>query len=61
MAPLAAESTTFTLDNMGRFVCNTLQEATDSAAQILGGRTREHAPLEHIHPHVPDAHHQHRH
>src|SRR6185437_13628172 len=41
MAPLAAESTTFTLDNMGRFVCNTLQEAKDSAAQFLGGRTRD--------------------
>src|SRR6185312_13379017 len=33
MPPLAAESTTFTLDNMGRFVCNTLQEARDSTAQ----------------------------
>jgi hypothetical protein len=41
MLPLAAESTTFTLDNMGRFVCNTLQEAKDSAAQALGGRTRD--------------------
>lgn len=41
MPPLAAESTTFTLDNMGRFVCNTLQEARDSTAQALGGRTRD--------------------
>ena len=42
MAPLlASESTTFTLDNMGRFLCNTLQEALDSAAQIVGGRTRD--------------------
>ena len=41
MLPLAAESTTFTLDNMGRFVCNTLQEAKDSAAQALDGRTRD--------------------
>lgn len=41
MAPLPAESTTFSLDNMGRFVCNTLQEAKDSAVQVLGGRSRE--------------------
>ena len=40
MAPLAAELTTFSLDNMGRFICNTLQEAKDSAGQVLGGRTR---------------------
>ena len=41
MAPLlASESTTFTLDNMGRFLCNTLQEALDSAGQVIGGRTR---------------------
>ena len=38
MAPLAAESTSFTLDNMGRFLCNTLQEAVDSAAQTVAGR-----------------------
>jgi hypothetical protein len=31
---LSSESTSFTFDNMGRFLCNTLQEATDSAAQI---------------------------
>ena len=41
MAPLAAESTTFSLDNMGRFVCNTLQEAKDSAGQVFGGRSRD--------------------
>jgi len=41
MAPLSAESTTFTLDNMGRFVCNTLQEAKDSAVQIVGGKSRD--------------------
>src|SRR4029450_1023571 len=41
MAPLAAESTTFSLDNMGRFICNTLQEAKDSAGQVFGGRSRD--------------------
>jgi hypothetical protein len=41
MAPLlASESTSFTLDNMGRFLCNSLQEALDSAGQVVGGRTR---------------------
>ena len=38
---LTTESTSFTLDNMGRFLCNTLQEATDSAAQTVAGRRRE--------------------
>jgi choline dehydrogenase-like flavoprotein len=38
---LTSESTTFTLDNEGRFLCNTLQEARDSAAQTVGGRTRD--------------------
>lgn len=38
---LGSELTTFTLDNMGRFLCNTLQEALDSAAQTVGGRGRE--------------------
>ena len=37
---LQAETTTFTLDNMGRFLCNTLQEAIDSAAVIVAGRPR---------------------
>ena len=42
MAPLLpSESTSFTLDNMGRFLCNTLQEALDSTGQLVGGRTRE--------------------
>ena len=38
---LISESTTFTLDNMGRFLCNTLQESLDSAAQTVGGRKRD--------------------
>jgi len=38
---LGSESTTFTLDNMGRFLCNTLQEALDSSAQTVGGRKRD--------------------
>lgn len=38
---LLSESTSFTLDNMGRFLCNTLQEAKDSALQSVGGRTRD--------------------
>ena len=40
-APLGSESTTFTLDNMGRFLCNTLQEALDSTGQTVGGRQRQ--------------------
>src|SRR5215211_2061508 len=35
------ESTSFTLDNMGRFLCNTLQEALDSTGQTVGGHRRE--------------------
>jgi hypothetical protein len=38
---LTSEPTSFTLDNMGRFLCNTLQEASDSAAQIVAGRRRD--------------------
>jgi hypothetical protein len=38
---LTAESTTFSLDNMGRLVCNTLQEARDSAGLLVGGRRRD--------------------
>jgi Domain of Unknown Function (DUF1080)/GMC oxidoreductase len=38
---LTTESTTFTLDNMGRFSCNTLQEAFDSTAQSIAGRNRD--------------------
>jgi hypothetical protein len=42
MAPLlSSEPTAFTLDNMGRFLCNTLPEALDSAAQTVAGRRRE--------------------
>ncbi len=37
---LLAENTTFTLDNMGRFLCNTLQEASDSATVTVAGRPR---------------------
>ena len=40
MPNLTSEPTSFTLDNMGRFLCNTLQEALDSAAQSVGGRGR---------------------
>jgi choline dehydrogenase-like flavoprotein len=40
-ALLGSESTTFTLDNMGRFLCNTLQEALDSTGQTVGGRRRD--------------------
>lgn len=42
MAPLlASQSTSFTLDNMGRFLCNTLQEARDSANETIAGRRRD--------------------
>lgn len=42
MAPLlGSESTSFTLDNMGRFLCNTLQEALDSTTEVVGGRKRD--------------------
>jgi hypothetical protein len=39
--PLASEPTSFTLDNMGRFLCNTLREALDSTTWTLAGRQRE--------------------
>jgi choline dehydrogenase-like flavoprotein len=38
---LTSEPTSFTLDNMGRFLCNTLQEARDSANQFVAGRKRD--------------------
>ena len=38
---LTSESTSFTLDNMGRFLCNTLPEALESAAQTVAGRRCE--------------------
>jgi choline dehydrogenase-like flavoprotein len=42
MSPLlTSEPTSFTLDNMGRFLCNTLQEATESAGRTVGGRRRD--------------------
>lgn len=37
---LTSESTSFTLDNMGRFLCNTLQEARDSAGMTVAGNSR---------------------
>jgi Domain of Unknown Function (DUF1080)/GMC oxidoreductase len=39
--PLTSEPTSFTLDNMGRFLCNTLREALDSTARTVGGRERK--------------------
>jgi hypothetical protein len=42
MAPLlASESTSFTLDNLGRFLCNTLPEALDSTTEVIAGRKRD--------------------
>ena|SRR5260221_4494329 len=38
---LSSESTSFTLDNMGRYLCNTLQEALDSAGQTVAGNSRD--------------------
>jgi hypothetical protein len=38
---ITSESTSFSLDNMGRFLCNTLQEARDSAGQTVAGRKRD--------------------
>jgi choline dehydrogenase-like flavoprotein len=37
---LTSEETTFTLDNMGRFLCNTLQEALDSTAVQIASNQR---------------------
>src|SRR2546427_491364 len=37
---LTSEETTFTLDNMGRFLCNTLQEALDSTTVQVAGKQR---------------------
>ena len=39
--PLTSEPTSFTLDNMGRFLCNTLPEALDSSGETIGGRRRD--------------------
>lgn len=38
---LASEPTSFTLDNMGRFLCNTLQEAVDSTRETVAGHPRD--------------------
>src|SRR4051812_44466502 len=38
---LSSENTSFTLDNLGRFLCNNLQETLASAAQTVGGRRRD--------------------
>ena len=40
-ALLGSETTSFSLDNMGRFLCNTLQEAVDGAAQTVGDQRRD--------------------
>ena len=37
---LTSQETLFTLDNMGRFLCNTLQEALDSTAMQVAGKQR---------------------
>lgn len=36
-----SESTSFTLNNLGRFLCNTLREAIDSTHVTVGGRRRD--------------------
>ncbi len=38
---LPSEYTSFTLDNMGRYLCNSLQEALDSAGQTVAGNGRD--------------------
>jgi len=38
-ALLGPQNTPFTLDTMGRFLCNTLPEATDSISEVLHGHT----------------------
>lgn len=38
---LPSQFTSFALDNMGRFLCNTLQEALDSTAQTIAGKRRD--------------------
>src|ERR1043166_9383284 len=40
-ALLPSQYTTFTFDNLGRFLCNTLPEAMDSAAVVVGDRRRD--------------------
>jgi hypothetical protein len=42
MAPLLpSQQMPFTLDNMGRYLCNSLDEAVDSAAQTIAGKPRD--------------------
>src|SRR5688500_3600840 len=41
MALLPPQTTPFTLDNMERFLCNTLQEAFNSAALTVAGKKRD--------------------
>src|SRR5215213_10325068 len=36
-----AQSTSFTLDHQGRFLCNTLQEAFASTGEVIAGRKRD--------------------
>ncbi|HEY6947034.1 MAG TPA: family 16 glycoside hydrolase [Candidatus Acidoferrum sp.] len=38
---VSVQETSFTLDNMGRFLCNTLQEAIDSSAVQVAGKRRD--------------------
>lgn len=38
---LGPENTTFTLDHMGRFLCNTLDEAIDSSTETIAGKRRD--------------------
>src|SRR5438445_1322584 len=38
---MGAEFTSFTLDNMGRYLCNTLQEAVNSTNVTVAGHSRE--------------------
>lgn len=40
-ALLPSQYTSFTLDNMGRYLCNTLQEALDSANVVIGDQRRD--------------------
>ena len=39
--PVNVQETAFSLDNMGRFLCNTLQEARDSAGVQVAGKLRD--------------------
>jgi len=39
--PVDVQYTSFTLDNMGRYLCNTLKEALDSANIVIGDQRRD--------------------